>query len=89
MCLTVWCVSTHVYYKRVFFYSRYPRFHISAVLFQCQQQRKYIVSIFSPEDGGSIFLRYVGHLHTSPHGVTTQKTNIDIFIISNILLFPF
>jgi hypothetical protein len=37
---------------------------------------------FGPEDGGSDAL-YVPpkrwYLPTSPHGVTTQKTNIDIF----------
>jgi hypothetical protein len=32
---------------------------------------------FSPEDGASLFLRT---LATSPHYVTTLKTNIDIFI---------
>jgi hypothetical protein len=32
---------------------------------------------FSPEDGGSKFLRNVGMcVPTSPHGVTAQKTNI-------------
>jgi hypothetical protein len=27
-----------------------------------------------------MFLQNVGYLHTSPHGVTTQKTNIDMMI---------
>jgi hypothetical protein len=31
------------------------------------------------EDGGSMFLRNIGYLPTSPHGFTTQETNIDIF----------
>jgi hypothetical protein len=33
---------------------------------------------FSPEDGGSILPKR-WYLPTSPHGVTTQKTKIDIF----------
>jgi hypothetical protein len=40
---------------------------------------KNLPSVFSPEDGGSMLLRNV-----FPCGVTTQKTNIDIFIILRV-----
>jgi hypothetical protein len=36
------------------------------------------VTIFRAEDGDNVFPKR-WYLHTSPHGVTTQKTNIDIF----------
>jgi hypothetical protein len=48
----------------------------------------YTVFIFSPEDGGSVFLRNVGGLPTSSHDITTQKTDTDIFKtlrISNLI----
>jgi hypothetical protein len=38
--------------------------------------KKHAVSIFSPEDGVSMFLRNVG-IHLRVHTAATQKTNID------------
>jgi hypothetical protein len=45
--------------------------------------------LFSPEDGGSIFLRNIGICLQNPHGVTTQKSNIEIISnVSNELKLP-
>jgi hypothetical protein len=38
----------------------------------------WVVIHFSPEDGGSMFFRNVGYLHTGWQGVTIQKPNIGI-----------
>jgi hypothetical protein len=50
------------------------------VRFEVLMAVKTVNVVSGVEDGDSMFLQNVGYLHTSPHGVTTQKTNIDMMI---------
>jgi hypothetical protein len=40
---------------------------------------KFCTMNFIPEDGGSMFLQNIGYLPTSPHGITTQKSKLNMF----------
>jgi hypothetical protein len=69
--------GTYIFHKTslLFFISHLS--HVRYIIADTNLSRQSWPHYF-PENGGIMFLRNVGLLPTCPHGVTTQKTNIDI-----------